>query len=55
MLDAMSHPNHVQTTYRFKPVGECIYCGARAGLSDEHIVPYALGGTFFLPLASCQK
>ena len=27
--------------------GECIYCGAKAGdvkLTDEHVMPFALGG-----------
>jgi hypothetical protein len=39
--------------HRFEPVGECIYCGARADLSDEHIVPFGLGGNLILPDASC--
>jgi hypothetical protein len=37
-------------------VGECIYCGAREGvLSDEHVVPYALKGTWILKHASCES
>lgn len=37
-----------------KPVGECIYCGAKDGpLTDEHIVPAALSGNAVLPEASC--
>ncbi len=36
-----------------EPVGECIYCGCKAGLSEEHVVPFGLGGDYVLPLASC--
>jgi len=42
-------------TYRFPSVGECIYCGATDELSDEHIIPLALGGNLVLPDASCKK
>jgi hypothetical protein len=40
---------------RYPPVGRCIYCSndGSSGLSDEHIVPYALNGTQVLPQASC--
>lgn len=41
-------------TYRFTPVGECIYCGANEELTDEHIIPLALGGNLVLPDASCK-
>jgi hypothetical protein len=34
-------------------MGECVYCGATDNLSDEHIVPFALGGNIVLPDASC--
>ena len=39
------------------PVGRCIYCpdDGSNGLSDEHIVPYALNGTQILPQASCSR
>jgi hypothetical protein len=40
---------------KLPPVGECIYCGSAGPLSDEHIVPYGLGGTLILPDASCNK
>jgi hypothetical protein len=43
---------------KYPPVGQCIYCGDSADLTDEHIIPYALlpkGGDWFLPKASCQK
>src|SRR5712691_9770510 len=46
---------------RYLPVGKCIYCGATSysaddtrPLSDEHIIPYALGGDRVLPQASCK-
>lgn len=36
--------------------GVCIYCGAvDVPLRDEHIVPYALGGTHVLRQASCAR
>lgn len=37
-------------------VGHCIYCGETEGpLSDEHTVPYSLGGTAVLRNASCPS
>lgn len=39
---------------RAAPVGYCIYCDKRDGkFTDEHVVPYALGGLHILPEASC--
>jgi hypothetical protein len=38
----------------FAPVGRCIYCGSTDSLSDEHIIPFALGGDLILPEASCS-
>jgi hypothetical protein len=41
---------------RYLPVGKCIYCGSDGGLkglSDEHMVPFSLGGDAILPKASC--
>lgn len=39
---------------RYRSVGFCIYCGATEGqLSDEHIIPFALGGDYLLPKSSC--
>ena len=36
--------------------GACIYCGAcDVALSDEHVVPYSLGGTHVLRKASCAR
>ena len=41
---------------RYPEVGSCIYCGSDGGphgLTDEHIIPYALLGDFILPKSSC--
>jgi hypothetical protein len=35
-------------------IGECIYCGSKAGLSNEHVLPYALGGQIVVPKSSCE-
>jgi hypothetical protein len=35
-------------------IGECVYCGAVNDLTDEHIVPLALGGNLILADASCH-
>src|SRR5690606_12150322 len=32
----------------------CIYCGSSARLSNEHVIPYALGGTFLIVDSSCE-
>lgn len=40
-------------TYRYRAAGKCIYCGCTEQLTDEHIVPFALGGNLVLPTASC--
>ena len=40
----------------FESKGACIYCGAKnAALSDEHVVPYSLGGSHVLRNASCGR
>jgi hypothetical protein len=42
----------------YSPIGRCIYCGReadRVALSDEHVIPYSLGGTIILPKSSCAK
>jgi len=43
----------VKEQHKLAPVGECIYCGSRERLSNEHIVPFGLGGQLILPDASC--
>lgn len=40
---------------RYQPVGFCIYCESRDGLTDEHIVPFGFGGRLLLPKASCKQ
>jgi hypothetical protein len=44
----------VKEQQKSPPVGECIYCGSRDDLTDEHIVPFALGGRLVLSKASCN-
>ncbi len=45
----------VSAEKRYAPVGHCIYCGnTEPPLSDEHIIPYGLGGNFILADASCK-
>lgn len=39
----------------YPPVGKCIYCGSTENLTDEHIVPYGLGGNIELPKSSCKE
>jgi len=36
-------------------IGECVYCGAKENLANEHIVPLALGGNLVLQNASCRS
>jgi hypothetical protein len=48
-------PAEIRTTTRTAPVGACIYCGSTENLSDEHIVPFGLGGNLVLPKSSCQR
>lgn len=43
-------------TKRYVAVGHCIYCGCdKTRLSDEHIIPYGIGGRLLLPAASCPS
>lgn len=46
-------PPQLDRTY--PPVSRCIYCGAGEGLSDEHIIPFGIGGRWILPRASCAN
>ena len=48
-----SLPNHPTKSYT--PAHICIYCGSTERLSDEHIIPYGLGGRWVLPMASCAR
>ena len=45
----------VRYTKRVESVGHCIYCGASENLSDEHVIPLALGGNIILPNSSCPN
>src|SRR5262245_27323795 len=36
-------------------VGRCVYCDSDDDLSDEHVVPLGLGGTWILQAASCGR
>lgn len=36
-------------------LNKCIYCGSTEGLTDEHIIPFAMGGDLVLPKSSCKK
>ncbi len=44
-----------QTLKKYQSPGKCIYCGKKEDLSDEHIIPYALGGNLILEKSSCPK
>lgn len=44
-----------RTHHTFPPLGECIYCGSKEQLQDEHIIAYSLNGNAILPKASCRK
>jgi hypothetical protein len=46
-------PTHPDRTYA--AVNCCIYCGATQALSDEHIIPFGLGGRWILPKSSCME
>jgi hypothetical protein len=46
-------PTHPAKLYML--AGQCIYCGSTAKLTKEHIIPYALGGTWVQPKASCAE
>lgn len=35
-------------------IGRCVYCSAKNDLTDEHVLPYGLGGNFILKAASCK-
>jgi len=47
VLDARTRPYG-------EPVGRCIYCKTLA-TSDEHSLPFCLGGCTYLPTASCAS
>lgn len=44
-----------QTSWVYPRVDQCIYCGSRERLTDEHIFPYGLGGRWVIPNGSCSE
>ncbi|HXZ41151.1 MAG TPA: hypothetical protein VEG68_10455 [Terriglobales bacterium] len=40
---------------RYAALNQCAYCDATDNLSDEHIIPFGLGGELVLPKGSCEK
>jgi hypothetical protein len=55
-MEQMLEPERLDRK-EYPSFGECIYCGARAGdveLTDEHVVPYALGGNVVILDGSCK-
>ncbi len=47
--------NRMERQQRYPGIGRCIYCGAADGpLTDEHIIPDAIGGRLILEGASCN-
>jgi len=50
ILNGLGHRTKV-----FSPIGFCISCGAKRDLSEEHIIPFGLGGNLILPDASCPQ
>jgi len=39
----------------FPSFGECIYCGSKSDLTDEHIIPFSLGATATIEQGSCKS
>lgn len=46
-------PEHPNKTY--SAVNRCIYCHNDKALSNEHIIPFGLGGRWVLPKSSCVE
>ena len=44
-----------QNLVKYTSPGKCIYCGKKDKLSDEHIIPFALGGNLILEQSSCPE
>jgi hypothetical protein len=44
-----------QSKRRRGGLGKCIYCGAIDNLTDEHVLPYAMGGQLVLKESSCTQ
>lgn len=53
--DGQGRPRIIVNTRRYDPLRRCAYCGDdRPPLSDEHIIPFGIGGRLVLPNASCE-
>ena len=48
-------PEEIGNSTRAPSAGLCIYCGRTEELTDEHVVPFGLGGNLVLPDASCSE
>jgi len=54
--DFVGHNKMTENIKKYAPVQQCIYCGATGvELTDEHIIPFALGGDVVLPKSSCKN
>lgn len=52
---AMTLPQKMTRRHTYNTYGKCIYCGAEGvPLTDEHIIPEALGGELIIKEASCD-
>lgn len=41
---------------KYHSIGQCIYCGIKnENLTDEHVIPFALGGTMILRDSCCES
>lgn len=49
----MPHTIHAKHN-TYKSVGQCIYCGSKENLHNEHCIPESLNGLMILEKASCQ-
>lgn len=43
------------TNKRYPSIGQCVYCRLEGTLTDEHAIPFGLGGNLVLPQASCKQ
>lgn len=54
MTDTSQPLTRMERHGRYPGIGRCIYCGSADGpLTDEHIIPEAIGGRLILEAASC--
>ena len=54
-LSASARPSTTMRLVRYAPLGRCLYCLASGvPLTEEHLIPRALGGRLTLPDAVCE-